>query len=387
MPRLILLFGVLAGFSLVAAPNSRADADDAVGDLFVKEFAAIARQSGQTGIPVACTIAPPKGENADLLADRRVRDRLKWFLPQTVPPAAKLAKALNAESPTVVVILNAQGKVLARGGPKDSAEDFVRQLKEIGKTSRAEFLAKLSAEDTTAADCKNAVSGLVRMGGTAAELVPLLRHKSAEVKAAITKALPTLPPDEVALAAFDGLASDDVEMRTVCYRWATTTAKVPKTPALKFWRDEDGEKRKTALTEWREAAMVDMGALNKDIIEFCEANLGKKVGGGECSHLAEEAFKIVNAKPIQFSGKTYIWGREVTSKQKVLPGDVVQLEDCKFKNSGAPHHTQVIRSVLGPNRYEVLEQNVNGRRTVGPGILDLNLLLEGTVKIFRPVPK
>jgi hypothetical protein len=111
------------------------------------------------------------------------------------------------------------------------------------------------------------------------------------------------------------------------------------------------------------------------------------VGGGECSHLAEEAFKIVNAKPIQFSGKTYIWGREVTSKQKVLPGDVVQLEDCKFKNSGAPHHTQVIRSVLGPNRYEVLEQNVNGRRTVGPGILDLNLLLEGTVKIFRPVPK
>jgi len=133
--------------------------------------------------------------------------------------------------------------------------------------------------------------------------------------------------------------------------------------------------------------MIDMGPLNKDIIDFCEANLGKKVGDGECSHLAEEAFRSVNAKPIQFSGKTYIWGREVTSGQKVLPGDVVQLEDCKFANSSASHHTQVIRRVLGPKRYEVLEQNASGRRTVGPGELDLNRLLQGSVKIYRPVPK
>ena len=111
--------------------------------------------------------------------------------------------------------------------------------------------------------------------------------------------------------------------------------------------------------------MVDMGPLNKEIIEFCESNLGKKVGEGRyVPTWLEKAFKIVNAKPIQFSGKTYIWGREVTAGQKVLPGDIVQLEDCKFKNSSAPHHTQVIRRILGPNRYEVLEQNSNGRRTV-----------------------
>jgi hypothetical protein len=161
---------------------------------------------------------------------------------------------------------------------------------------------------------------------------------------------------------------------------------VPKTPTLKFWREGEEERRKKALAAWREAAMVDMGALNREILEFCEDHLGKKVGGGECSHLAEEAFKSVNAKPIRYSGKTYIWGREVKAGQKVLPGDVVQLEGCKFQNFSAGHHTQVIRRILGPNRYEVLEQNSNGRRTVGPGQLDLGRLLEGSVKIYRPLP-
>jgi hypothetical protein len=203
----------------------------------------------------------------------------------------------------------------------------------------------------------------------------------------VTKALPTLPADEVALAALDGLASEDVEMRAACYRWAVATTRVPKTPALEFWRKENEERRKKALVAWREAALVDMGPLNKEIVDFCEAHLGKKVGDGECAALAVEAFKSVNAKPIQHSGKTYIWGREVKAGQKVLPGDIVQLEDCRFQNSTAPHHTQVIRRVLGPNRYEVLQQNSNGRRTVAPGVLDLNRLLEGTVKIYRPLPE
>ena len=387
MQRLVLVLSVVASCLLSAAPTSRADMEESVVDVFLRDFASIARQSQQTGIPVVVTVAPRKGENIELLSDHRIRERLKWFLPLTVQPTAKFAQALNVDVPTAVAILDAKGKILGRSGPKDSVNDFLKQLKDIGTKSRVDFLAKLASEETTAAEFKNSVDSLIRMGGTAAEVIPLLRHKSADIRAIVRKALPTLPSDEVALAALDGLASADVEMRAACYYWAAATTKVPKTPPLKFWREAEEGHRKPELVAWREAAMVSMGPLNKDIIDFCEANLSKKVDGGECAHLAVEAFKSVNAKPIQYSGKTYIWGREVTVGQKVLPGDVVQLEDCKFRNGAAAHHTQIIRRVLGPNRYQVLEQNANGRRTVGPGELNLNLLLEGSVKIYRPLPK
>ena len=64
----------------------------------------------------------------------------------------------------------------ARCGPKDSADDFVKLLKEIGKKiAGRRLLVKLAAEETTAAECKTFANSLTRMGGTAAEVVPLLQ--------------------------------------------------------------------------------------------------------------------------------------------------------------------------------------------------------------------
>jgi hypothetical protein len=237
MRRLSPAFTLLALLILTAAPRGRADNDSAIGDLFLKDHATLARQSGQTGVPIACTIAPRKGENVELLSDPRVREHLKWFSPLTIQPTTKLAQAINADSPTVVAVLNAQGKVLARCGPNDTAADFLKQLKEVGKTSRTELLTKLGSEETSMADCKTAANNLVKMGGTAGELMPLVRHRSMEVRAIVTKALPTLPPNEVALAALDGLASTDVEMRATCYQWAAKATRATKIPPIKFWRD------------------------------------------------------------------------------------------------------------------------------------------------------
>jgi hypothetical protein len=128
-------------------------------------------------------------------------------------------------------------------------------------------------------------------------------------------------------------------------------------------------------------------ALNAAILEFSQKNMGKQVHNGECAMLAMEAIRVAEAKPMRPSGKTYIWGRPLNKKEAVLPGDIVQMEDCKFKYGASPHHTQIIRKVLGPGRYEILEQNVDGRRTVGTAILDLNLLIKGEVVIYRPLPK
>jgi hypothetical protein len=131
----------------------------------------------------------------------------------------------------------------------------------------------------------------------------------------------------------------------------------------------------------------NLPSLNAAILDFSLKNMGKQVSNGECAMLAMEAIKVADAKPMRPSGKTYIWGRPLDKTETVLPGDIVQLEECKFKNGSAPHHTQIIRKVLGPGRYEILEQNVNGRRTVGVAVLDLNLLTQGEVVFYRPLAK
>ena len=127
--------------------------------------------------------------------------------------------------------------------------------------------------------------------------------------------------------------------------------------------------------------------LNAAILDFTLKNMGKQVSNGECAMLVMEAFKVADAKPMRPEEKTYIWGRPLDKTEAVLPGDIVQLEDCKFKYGGSTHHTQVVRKVLGKGRYEILEQNVNGRRTVGSAILDLNMLIQGEVVIYRPLAK
>ena len=386
MKNLAFLFGVVAGSLFLATGASAAEDDKAIADAFVREIPMIVKQSKQTGIAVAVTVAPHKGETVALLADRRIQNRMKWFLASTVQPTTKLAQALTADMPTAVAILDAEGKVLIRCGPKDAVKDALKQIKELGKKSREDFIETLGKSGLTIVEAKNAANGLVRMGGNAAELVPLLRYKSPDVRSIVTKGLNTLPVGEVVLAALDGLGSDDVEMRAACYPFAAL-GKLPKTSPLKFWREAPEDKRSAELATWRETAVLNVGPLNADILEFCEANLGKQVGDGECAALAGDAINLVHAQKPPNNGKWYVWGRELKPGQPVLPGDIVQLEDCKWRTNAAPHHTQVIRRVLGPNRYEVLHQHVGASKIVMPGELNMNTLLEGAVKIYRPLPR
>jgi hypothetical protein len=85
---------------------------------------------------------------------------------------------------------------------------------------------------------------------------------------------------------------------------------------------------------------------NRRILEFCDANLGKKVGNGICGVLANEAVKASGLE-LRRSKKTGypIFGKEVNFK-KVLPGDIIE-----FKN-----HVTIVYRVVGDYVY-CIEQN------------------------------
>lgn len=154
--------------------------------------------------------------------------------------------------------------------------------------------------------------------------------------------------------------------------------------------------------------------LNPKVAAFARSNVSKQVGDGECAALAVEALKAVGAKPFGTwkdspNPGDYVWGslvyglgykdgvrsEDVALGTTVLAGDIVQYRDAEFKGklasggtytSSAPHHTAVVVGVRNNGKsLVVLEQNVNGRKTVGESTIHLNDLHSGWVKVYRAV--
>ena len=155
---------------------------------------------------------------------------------------------------------------------------------------------------------------------------------------------------------------------------------------------------------------------NQKVVAFAEANVGQKVGRGECTDLAEAAYTAAGAESESKLGPTgpdadYVWGTLVdtvtTSNHSlagVLPGDVIQIRDVMLvhttKNpdgswytttTTASHHTAIVESVSG-SIIHVLEQNVGDantpdsvRYTVQHGTYDLGDLQSGTMWIYHPI--
>ncbi len=150
--------------------------------------------------------------------------------------------------------------------------------------------------------------------------------------------------------------------------------------------------------------------LNKKIVAFCAEHKGQQVGGGECSHLAEEALRVSGGQrrgPDAPNPGDYTWGKEVCCVERVgkkvnitgqiksvQPGDIIQMRDAKWWSTDpggqrlykiAAHHTAVVAAVESNGKaIKVYEQNSNGRRTVGTGRIALSGLKEGWIRIYRP---
>jgi len=132
-------------------------------------------------------------------------------------------------------------------------------------------------------------------------------------------------------------------------------------------------------------------AMNKQIIEFVNTKLKKKVGTGECWDLAAEALQLVNAK----WDMKYKFGKEIDyKKEPIYPGDIIQFENVilnyekegkKFTEKMA-HHTAIIYEVTNNTNFTMAHQN-NGYsgKKVGVSPLDLATLTKGKFKIYRAV--
>lgn len=355
---------------------------------FEQDYPTLQKQARATGVPLLAVFLAP-GKSSPHLSDPAVIDGSKSFTCVRMPVDGKLARKLDLTGPVSVAILDGNEEVLARLGPDFTAEQLSEAMTGVAAMARAGFVSKFRETSTTAGEARQAINSLVQMRPPPADLVPLLVHVDATVAAAARRALAAAPlQGPAATALLDGMASENPALRAACYPLAVKATGARSAPPVKFWQEASEQERKAALAKWRDRVIGETPPVNRGVVTFALENEGKKVGNGECAVLAQAALKAANGQGIRFSGKTYIWGKALGADDDVLPGDIVQLEDARFSNgSRAPHHTQIIKKVFGPKKYEVLEQNVNGRKTVGPGLLDLRLLTDGSVVIYRPQPQ
>ena len=165
------------------------------------------------------------------------------------------------------------------------------------------------------------------------------------------------------------------------------------------------------------ADSADILPLNAAIVKFCESKEGKRVGSGECSHLANEALRVAGAEFTQTGadGKRvpdspgsgdYVWGTPVKTysydaktkkvndsdpKAKCMPGDVLQFRDVKTSTGFSyPHHTAIVRTVdAAGNPTGVYQQNVSlpkgaDGRIVQKSPLQPLKMTSGQLMVYRP---
>ncbi|MBM4075019.1 MAG: hypothetical protein FJ267_05175, partial [Planctomycetes bacterium] len=132
-------------------------------------------------------------------------------------------------------------------------------------------------------------------------------------------------------------------------------------------------------------------SIGNSITTFLDGNIGKRVGGGECAHLATEALRVGGGEFVSSdlgadspAAGDYVWGTLVTvisfsNKQRTdsnptnlaQPGDIIQYYAATFTYSKtsvvktATRHTSLIRAVNSTGRpTSIYQQNFNGVKTV-----------------------
>ena len=144
------------------------------------------------------------------------------------------------------------------------------------------------------------------------------------------------------------------------------------------------------------------------IASWCERKIGQKVGSGECWDLSYNAlekgcgnFAFVSTYthhgyPI-YSTKAAEGGllqSDVPVSDSIRRGDIIQFKEAKLFDSkagkylqvGMPDHTCIVLENEG-NVLSIAEQNTNGVKIVQRGEINLQDLYDGSLVVYRPVPK
>lgn len=133
-----------------------------------------------------------------------------------------------------------------------------------------------------------------------------------------------------------------------------------------------------------------MASINDKVLSFAKDHLHTQVGNGECWTLVDQALRAAGADTRGDAG--YVFGATIPLSQ-VAPGDVLQFENVHFKHVDAhswytqefPHHTAIVASVDG-SKITLLNQNVNGDRTVQYTTIDMADFVDGTITAYHPQP-
>ena len=133
--------------------------------------------------------------------------------------------------------------------------------------------------------------------------------------------------------------------------------------------------------------------IDDKVLAFVDSVIGTTVGSGECWDLVQEALDLNGAdwtRPFNFGMSLE------PESERINPGDIIQFKSVRLtsslpgggsmlQNIGAPDHTAIITGVQGKNRYELAQQNSDGKRYVTRSKVDLNNIKSGKFLIFRPV--
>jgi hypothetical protein len=152
------------------------------------------------------------------------------------------------------------------------------------------------------------------------------------------------------------------------------------------------------------------------VANWCEVKEGQTVGNGECWTLAHDALERACGKYAFVSSglnhgaliATYTGtGNGVPNvsvpaiTDEIRRGDILQFRECVFKypqrtmTCGMPDHTSIVLDVKPSDDVdadgrlkwlEIIHQNMGGVKKVRVADIDLGKLVEGELKVFRPVP-
>jgi hypothetical protein len=142
---------------------------------------------------------------------------------------------------------------------------------------------------------------------------------------------------------------------------------------------------------WRHRPHNTTASLNQKVLAYAQGMVGRQDGNGECWTLVDNALRSAGANTSGDSN--YVFGQAI-SVGSVMPGDVIQFTSAHFVHTnpngswysndlGTPNHTAIVSSVQG-RQITLLNQNVNGNRTVQYTTINLDDLKSGSLQAYRP---
>src|SRR5262249_41643399 len=149
------------------------------------------------------------------------------------------------------------------------------------------------------------------------------------------------------------------------------------------------ENYRSSYWAWRYRHRNTTGSLNQKVLSYAQSKYGTQDGNGECWTLVDNALRSAGANT---SGDANLVFGQAIALSSVIPGDVLQFKNAHFEHHNPngswysndfPQHTAIVSSVQG-RTITMLNQNVNGNRTVQSTTINLDDLKSGSVQAYRP---